>query len=107
MLTGETPSYQGVKPRASFDPAKGTWGAFELTGRYAELSVDKKAFPTYADITKAAQRARSWTGGINWYLNTNTKLTTNYDYTSFIGGAAQGTSRQAERAILSQVQVAF
>lgn len=106
VLTGGEASYKGVKPRHSFDPYKGAWGAFELAARYSKLVVDNGAFPLFADPTKAAQEARAWTVGINWYLNGNVKLVINYEKTDFKGGVASG-NRKGEKVILSRFQIVF
>ncbi len=106
VLTGENASYKGVKPKAVFDPAQGTWGAWELAARYHELTLDPDAFSRYADPAKSAQRARSWTGGLNWYVNANVKIAADYEYTRFTGGAAGGP-RPLERAVLGRFQVVF
>lgn len=106
VLTGESASYKGVKPKKSFSPEKGEWGAFELVGRVGQLNVDDNAFPTFADSTKYASAAKAWGLGLNWYLNNNVKASLDYDQTSFTGGASSG-NRQNERAILARVQVSF
>src|SRR5205814_861703 len=41
VLTGEEPGYTGVKPAKVFDPKNGTWGAFEVVGRFSRLNIDK------------------------------------------------------------------
>lgn len=106
VLTGEKTSFRGVKPKKAFDPKNGGWGAFELAARYSELRVDNKAFPRYANPATAARRAKAWTGGFNWYLNEAVKVVSNYEYTTFEGGAANG-SRRPERAVLSRVQLVY
>jgi opacity protein-like surface antigen len=55
----------------------------------------------------AAQTARSWTGGLNWYATNTVKVQSNYEYTSFDRGAAGTGNRPIERAILTRVQLAF
>lgn len=100
ILTGEKTSYRGVKPKNK------KWGALELAGRYSELRIDNKAFPRYANIATAARRAKAWTGGLNWYLNDAVKIISNYEYTTFEGGAATG-NRRPERALLSRVQLVY
>lgn len=65
VLTGENASYRSVSPARPFDLTKGTWGALELAARYGELNVDKKAFPFFADPTRAARVAESWGLGLN------------------------------------------
>lgn len=106
VLTGESTSFKGVKPRKPFDPANHSWGAWELAARYSEQINDDDAFPLYANAASSARSAHAWTGGLNWYLNTNVKVQSNYEYTTFTRGAAVG-DKDPERAILTRVQVAF
>jgi len=77
FLTGESRSFKGgvvdrVKPFNDFNPAAGHWGAFELALRYDRLNLtDHVLSPLNHDAT-------SWTGGLNWYLNPNTRFIVNY-----------------------------
>ena len=147
LLTGEDSSFKGVKPKNDFDFDKGGWGAWELALRYSELSVDSDTFknqsgqlagqtgadatPTlaqaYADPTFSAKKAKTWTAGVNWYLNSNAKIVLNYEQTAFDGGAGTGRAynaatgasngynaatnkvkdREDERALFARFQVAF
>jgi phosphate-selective porin OprO/OprP len=109
VLTGETPSYKGVKPVKSFEPSKGEWGAWELAARVSRFTADDDAFDAdknIADPTKSAREARAWTGGLNWYPNVFMKNMINYTYTSFSGGAVNG-NRVPERALFLRTQIAF
>ncbi len=127
LLTGEDASFKGVKPKQDFDLDKGGWGAWELVARYSEIELDDDTFKNpagttftnaYADLSTSAKKAKSWTGGLNWYLNQNAKVGINYSHTSFDGGAgigitainATGTNvrdREDEDALLARFQVAF
>lgn len=140
LLTGEDASFKGVKPKNDFDLDKGGWGAWELVARYSELNLDDDTFknangqlagenlaaPTtnlsaYADGSKSAKSAKTWTAGVNWYLNANAKIALNYSQTSFDGGAISGNGlngaagdagrrirdRDDEKALLARLQVAF
>ena len=73
VLTGEESTYKGVKPNRPFSFQSGTFGAFELKARYSELSLDEDTFAggddSFADPTSAAQQARAFAVGLNWYLN--------------------------------------
>ena len=60
VLTGEDSSYRGVTPRSAFDPSSGSWGAFELTARVNQLTLDDDAFPVFANPATAARDARAW-----------------------------------------------
>jgi phosphate-selective porin OprO/OprP len=106
VVTGEDSSYRGVTPRRAFDPSTGAWGAIELTARVNRLSLDRDAFPLFANPAAAARDARAWGMGANWYLNRTIKLTADYETTYFQGGSASG-ARDTERNLLTRVQVAF
>jgi phosphate-selective porin OprO/OprP len=107
VLTGEKPSYTGVKPKTIFDPAHGTWGAVECTARVSRFTTDEEAFEKdLADPTVSAREARAWTGGVNWYPNVFLKMTINYTYTAFSGGAVDGR-RVPENALFLRSQIAF
>ena len=83
-------------------------GAFELTARYGELSIDDAAFDSgLANINSSAREARSLGVGTNWYLNPNVKLVLNYTQTEFDGGAAGGADRNEEKAVFARLQVTY
>ena len=111
FLTGEEASFRGFRPRSAFDLGTGTWGAFELTARYHELSIDDAAFAggadSFADPGASARKAGGYTLGLNWYLNQNVKWVLNYEHTRFDGGGAGGQDRPDEQAILTRVALGF
>ncbi|QQR80056.1 MAG: porin [Deltaproteobacteria bacterium] len=90
FLTGEKASYKGIKVKNPLKPSDGKWGAVELVARYNELRVDQAAFSGFASATAWAQRARAFAGGINWHFNDNVKWVTDYENTTFLGGATSG-----------------
>ena len=111
FLTGEEAAFRGFKPNSVFALENGTWGAFELVGRYHELSIDDEAFSggvdSFADPAVSARKATAWALGVNWYLNENLKWVLNYERTSFEGGAAGGADREDEEAFLTRVALGF
>lgn len=107
MLTGEENSFRAISPRRKFSPSTGGWGALQLTARVGQLTVDSNAFPIYADPNTQAESSTTFGTGLNWILNENTKLTLQYDYTRFIGGAAGDQNRPDNNAITTQFQVYF
>jgi phosphate-selective porin OprO and OprP len=107
VVTGETPSYRGVAPRAAFDPKNGKWGALEIVARYHELRIDPDTFPLFASAVASARSVDGWTLGTNWILNTGVKISANFEHLNFTGGAAAGANREAENAVLSRIQIAF
>jgi phosphate-selective porin OprO/OprP len=75
FLTGESRSYSEglfstIKPT---NPWKG-WGegsgAWEIAFKYSALDID--------DVTNDGQELMLLSGGVNWYLNANTRITFNY-----------------------------
>lgn len=113
VLTGEDSSYGGVVPATNFDLAAGTWGAFEVVGRYATLKVDDRTFPTFAAAATSAQEAKSWGLGLNWYLSKSTMLKIDYYQTEFgFSSLAPAVSaapvlRQDEQAFITRFQLTF
>ncbi len=107
VLTGEDASYRGVlKPSNAFSIDGPGWGAFEVVGRYGRLDIDDAAFPVFADPATASTTARSWGIGLNWYLNANVKLVTNYARTAF-DAAPGATARNDEEVVFTRAQFSF
>jgi phosphate-selective porin OprO/OprP len=109
VLTGESPSFKGLKPRhpVSFAAGEAGFGAIELVARYSRLDADADAFPLYADPAKSARSASTLTGGVNWYLSRYAKLAFDYAWTEFEGGAASGADRPEEKVFFGRLQTAF
>ncbi len=79
FLTGEHRSYdsfkgifKGISPNNNFNPANGTWGAFEIGFRYSYLDLN--------DSTIHGGKLSDFTAGLNWYLNSNMRFMLNYIY---------------------------
>ena len=108
VLSGEDASYRGVaKPNQPFTVGGARWGAFELVGRYGALDIDDGTFPLFANAASSASAANAWTVGLNWYLNSNLKLVTNYTQTTFERGAAAGADREDEQSLFTRAQFSF
>jgi phosphate-selective porin OprO/OprP len=113
VLTGEDSSYNGVAPRKNFDPAAGTWGAFEIVGRYANLKIDDAAFPLFASASTNADEATSMGLGLNWYLSKVVLFKFDYLQTKFdfapIAPAVPAAVllRQDEKALITRFQISF
>jgi phosphate-selective porin OprO/OprP len=109
MLTGEKNAYSGIRPRNSFEPAKGIghFGAVELTARFSQVRIDGDVFPTFANPKQAAQRAEEQAIGVNWYLNRYVKLVTDYEHTTFRMALSGVTPLHAEKVLMSRIQLAF
>ncbi|WP_420139160.1 OprO/OprP family phosphate-selective porin [Sphingomonas sp.] len=77
FLTGESRVFRGgieerVKPFNDFNLENGGWGALELAARYDRMDL------TDRNVSPLSHLATSWTGGVNWYLNPNTRFVFNY-----------------------------
>ena len=113
ILTGENAAFNGITPLHPFDPHKGQWGALQVVARYAELNIDKDAFPIFANPATSASGAQAWSAGLNWYLNKNIRVNASYSHTTFTGGGGAGTSapavttRQPESVLFTRLQLAF
>jgi phosphate-selective porin OprO/OprP len=113
VLTGEDSSYNGVVPRTNFDLSAGTWGAFEVVGRYSNLKIDDATFPTFASAASNANEAKSYGLGLNWYLGKATMLKIDYYQTDFgfnSGAPAVSSApvlRQDEKAFITRFQLTF
>jgi len=110
VITGEDSSYNGVVPKSNFDLTNGTWGAFEVVGRFEKLNVDKAAFPLYADATTNANQASTVGVGLNWYLSKVVRTSFDYYQTKFENTVATSSSlllRQDEKAFISRLQISF
>jgi phosphate-selective porin OprO/OprP len=109
VVTGEATSFKSLKPRhpVSFGGAHSGFGAWELVARYSRLDVDADAFPLYANPSGSARQASTWTGGVNWHLSRYAKLSADYAWTQFKGGAAAGADRPGEKVFFGRLQTAF
>jgi phosphate-selective porin OprO and OprP len=100
-------AFEGVTVLAPFEPSKGTWGALELAARYNALLLDEDSFPTYANPTRSAAKARAWGAAINWHWSRNIKLVVSFEQTRYEGGAASNADRKTENVLFQRVQAAF
>ncbi|HWA08013.1 MAG TPA: porin [Opitutaceae bacterium] len=113
VLTGEASSYAGVVPAANFDPAAGTWGAFEVVGRCSTVNVDDATFPVFASALTNANVARAAGVGLNWYLSKAVAFKIDYYQTrfgfNFAAPAVSATQilRQDEKTFITRFQLAF
>lgn len=113
VLTGEASSANGVAPRASFSFADGTWGAFEIAGRWAQVRLDDAAFPVYASAAANAAGADALGLGLNWYLSKAVVFKFDAYRTEFVSPAgapavsANPVLRADEEVFISRFQIGF
>lgn len=102
VLTGETTSERGVRPKSPFDPTAGTWGAVQIAARYGELKIDGDIFAAGLAGSNASRTARQMTVATNWFLNNYVKIYATYERFTF-----SGSTRPDENLILFRTQLAF
>jgi len=108
MLTGEKNSFRAIRPKRPFSPSTGGWGALQVAARAGQLNVDDGIFAAgYSDPNIWSRQSTTFGAALNWILNENIKLTLQYDYTSFLGGAPEGANAPDNNAITTQVQLSF
>jgi phosphate-selective porin OprO/OprP len=105
VLTGEAGADRGVRPRANFDPAAGTYGAVQVVARYSHVTLDESAFAAGLAAAGSSREADSFIVGVNWYPAYFIKYYATFEHTSFAGGLAP--DRDPEDAIVIRAQVAF
>lgn len=116
VLTGEDAGYAGVSPRQSFDPAAGTWGAFEVVGRVTGAEFDDNAFAggagSLANSATSASSSVAYGLGLNWYLTRALRASFNYFHTEFdaapgIVPATTTVIGNDENAFVTRLQLNF
>lgn len=86
-LTGESRTYKGsdgefkrLVPKNNFDLKKGTWGAWEVAGRYDEIDLQ--------DGIVAGGEAKRLSLSLNWYLNEDVRVLAGYTKAFDLDGGA-------------------
>ena len=88
LVTGEDATYGQVKPRRNFDPIGGGIGAWELAARVGQLLIDRDVYTMALPASRPrSHEAFEWALGVNWYLNPNVKMRSDYEHTGFRYGA--------------------
>ena len=121
VLTGEARPYNAAearfdapKPNYNFNPAAGTWGAFEVAARYSVLDLNYhacgagRATPASPaacfDAVRGGEQKIS-TIGVNWYLNASIRMMLDYqhvDVNRFSAAGAQVGQKYNAVALRSQ-----
>jgi phosphate-selective porin OprO/OprP len=104
LLTGEHRGYKAFaggamtspKPKNNFGCAGGHgWGAWELLARISRIDLDHRGVQ--------GGREMNYTGGVNWYLNRNTRMMFNYVF----GRLDQDMADDRTSFFITRVQFAF
>lgn len=112
VLTGEDAGYRGVTPKTNFNPSAGTWGAFEVVARFAQVDIDDDAFPVFSNPNNSATEVNSFGLGLNWYLTKSVRAGFNVFKKNFklapgAAPAANSVLSDDELALITRVQVSF
>ncbi|MDB5445882.1 MAG: phosphate-selective porin [Phenylobacterium sp.] len=118
VLTGEPRPYNPAEARFdapkmnyNFNPAAGTWGTWELVGRYSDMNLNWRsgagaaATPT-GGIRGGEQKIASV--GVNWYLNPDIRFMLDYQHVDVQRLNAAGVQiGQTYNAIAMRSQLTF
>jgi phosphate-selective porin OprO/OprP len=83
VITGESRGYSVANAAFTAPAPDGTWGAWELAGRYSDVDLNDKtgvfglATP-YGGIRGGEQKI--WTAGLNWYPNATLRFALDYQW---------------------------
>ena len=102
VLSGESRAYNpgegrfdAPKPNYNFNPAAGTWGAFEVAARYSDLDLNYRdpglGKASLVDTVRGGEQ-KVTTVGLNWYLNPDIRFMLDYlhvDVSRFNAAGAQ------------------
>ena len=106
FLTGENRVYNkrqglfsGVKPRHSFHPLKGEWGAWELGFRYSYVDLN--------DGMIRGGKERDVTVGLNWYLYPKIRFMLNYIHAKVDDRANPTIDEGRAKIIQTRLQFSF
>ncbi|TAJ70946.1 MAG: porin [Phenylobacterium sp.] len=117
-ITGEqhawssaTGGFKGIKPANNFSPADGTWGAWEIAGRYSVLDLDDHAgnagVATPAGGVRGGEQTIA-TVGLNWYPNAVYRFQAQYQHVNIDRLSATGVQVGEDVDIVSlRSQFAF
>ncbi|WP_338333548.1 porin [Acetobacter sp. LMG 32666] len=100
-----------------FDPAKGHWGALEISGRWSVTDLRTSGSTTATGNTVKANgetgdKQTVWQGGLNWYPNQHIKIMldyTHFDVSSYNGAKSTAPNffGRSGNAVVGRVQAAF
>jgi phosphate-selective porin OprO/OprP len=122
LITGESyaDSYKGgkydrIKPKNNFNPKGQGWGAWEVGIRFSDF--DASDFKTVANGnplntgvlgTGRTNEADSWTVGLKWIANPNTRFLLNYVDTDFDSDVTIGNvTEDSEKSLTFRAQFDF
>ena len=112
LLTGEDEIPNGrVVPKNPFNPSQGTWGAFELVGRFGCVSMDRSVLEDLGSVFPGANsnRASSITLGFWWWPIPNVRFGMDYVAENYYSGVQLSGVHHGSHVngILARAQVDF
>ena len=118
VLTGENRPYNAAEARFdapkqlyNFNPAAGTWGAFEVAARYSVVDLNYRegalaSAPVLGAIRGGEQKIR--TLALNWYLNPTLRMMLDYQHVDIDRLNAAGVQiGQTYNAVAARAQLSF
>ncbi|MBU1378637.1 MAG: OprO/OprP family phosphate-selective porin [Alphaproteobacteria bacterium] len=109
--TSATGGFRGIRPAAAFNPADGTWGAWEIATRYSVLDLNDHAGLAGAATPAGGVRGgeqRIATVGLNWYPNAVYRFQAQFQHVDVDRLSATGVQVGEDVDIVSvRSQVAF
>lgn len=110
VLTGERPTYAGVRPKSPFAPGNGGWGAWELAARVGQLLIDQEVFEGDRFAATASQPSTidTWAVGLNWYPTRFLKWQAAYEESIFdTASGATTEAREREHFLITRLSLFF
>lgn len=118
VLTGESRLYNPAEARFdapkqtyNFNPAAGTWGAFEIAARYSVVDLNYREGALASLSIPGAVRGgeqKITTLGLNWYLNPTLRMMLDYQHVNIDRLSATGVQiGQSYDALAARAQLSF
>ncbi len=110
MLAGQGITGTENVPSKPFQPAIGSWGAWQLVARYESLNVDGHAASDgFASVSSPlATQAQAWSVGVNWWLNEHIRINGSFSRTTFAGGSpGLAGGLPPEQVFFTRIQITF
>ncbi|HXG61040.1 MAG TPA: porin [Planctomycetota bacterium] len=99
VLSGENKRRnRPVFPAQNFDPAKGTWGAWEAVARYEEFTLEKDVLQ--AGLATGTDKAKGYTIGVNHYPNKHMAVKIQLQHLRFDDDITVGSHRTNDEVVL-------
>lgn len=99
VLTGEAKRRdRSPLPAEELDPLKGTWGAWEVSARYEEFSLEDDVLA--AGLATGTDKAKGYTFGVIAHVNKHMALKVNWQVLDFDDDIVLGSHRNDDESVL-------